>query len=152
MATEINSSVVPNGPEGANNLPLRARKLFIATIVILLNFNITLGPFLPSGAVPTLNARFGVTSELQKLLSVAIFLVGYNYLVVVLIIFAPLSESWGRRPVFLISFGIYTAFTLGCALAPNWPVFLFFRFMSRCGAGALQTVSGGLFSDIYLDL
>lgn len=68
------------------------------------------------------------------------------------IIFAPLSESWGRRPVFLVSFAIYTAFTLGCALAPNWPVFLFFRFMLGCGAAAPQTVSGGLFCDIYPDL
>ncbi len=68
------------------------------------------------------------------------------------IIFAPLSESWGRRPVFLVSFGLYTAFTLGCALAPNWPAFLFFRFMLGCGAAAPQTVSGGLFCDLYADL
>ncbi|KAF2797573.1 putative MFS transporter [Melanomma pulvis-pyrius CBS 109.77] len=63
-----------------------------------------------------------------------------------------MSESWGRRPVFLTSFAIYTAFTLGCALAPNWPSFLFFRFMLGCGAAAPQTVSGGLFCDIYPDL
>lgn len=68
------------------------------------------------------------------------------------IIFAPMSESWGRRPVFLVSFTIYTAFTLGCALSPNWPAFLFFRFMLGCGAAVPQTVSGGLFCDIYADL
>lgn len=68
------------------------------------------------------------------------------------IVFAPMSESLGRRPVFLASFAIYTAFTLGCALAPNWPAFLFFRFMLGCGAAAPQTVSGGLFCDIYPDL
>lgn len=126
-----------------------ARKLFITTTVILLNFNVTLGSSLPSGAAPTLNAHFGVTSEFQKPLPVAVFLVGYIFGPV---IFAPLSESLGRRPVFLVSFGIYTAFTLGCAWAPNWPVFLFFRFMLGCGAAAPQTVSGGLFCDIYPDL
>ncbi|KAH8714845.1 major facilitator superfamily domain-containing protein [Phaeosphaeriaceae sp. PMI808] len=68
------------------------------------------------------------------------------------IIFAPLSESWGRRPVFLVSFSIHTAFTLGCGLAPNWSTFLFFRFMLGCGAAAPQTVSGGVFCDIYRDL
>ncbi|KAK6958373.1 hypothetical protein Daesc_001172 [Daldinia eschscholtzii] len=126
-----------------------ARKLFISTTVILMNFNVTLGSSLPSGAGDTLNAHFGVTSELQKPLPVAVFLIGYIFGP---IIFAPLSESWGRRPVFLVSFGIYTAFTLGCALAPNWPVFLFFRFLLGCGAAAPQTVSGGLFCDIYPDL
>ncbi|KAI0841290.1 major facilitator superfamily protein [Hypoxylon sp. FL0890] len=126
-----------------------ARKLFISTTVILLNFNVTLSSSLPSGAGATLNTHFGVTSELQKPLPVAVFLVG---LIFGPIIFAPLSEYWGRRPVFLLSFSIYTAFTLGCALAPNWPVFLFFRFMLGCGAAAPQTVSGGLFCDIYSDL
>jgi MFS family permease len=41
---------------------------------------------------------------------------------------------------------------MGCALAPNWGAFLFFRFMLGCGAAPSQTVSGGLFCDIYPDL
>ncbi|TWU70645.1 hypothetical protein ED733_000791 [Metarhizium rileyi] len=125
------------------------RKLFISATVILLNFNVTLGSSLPSGAASTLNSHFGITAELQKPLPVAVFLVGYIFGP---IIFAPMSESWGRRPAFLISFSIYTAFTFGCALAPSWPAFLFFRFMLGCGAAAPQTVSGGLFCDIYPDL
>ncbi|KAI9168068.1 Major facilitator superfamily multidrug transporter mdrA [Paramyrothecium foliicola] len=125
------------------------RKIFICATVILLNFNVTLGSSLPSGAGPTLNAHFGVTSELQKPLPVAIFLVGYIFGP---IIFAPLSESIGRRIVFLVSFGIYTIFTIACAFAPNWASFLFFRFMLGCGAAAPQTVSGGLFCDLYPDL
>ncbi|KAI1416893.1 hypothetical protein F5Y13DRAFT_153274 [Hypoxylon sp. FL1857] len=52
----------------------------------------------------------------------------------------------------MLSFGIYTAFTLGCSLASNFPVFLFSRFMPGCGAAAPKTVSGGLFCDIYPDL
>lgn len=54
--------------------------------------------------------------------------------------------------MFLVSFTIHTGFTLACALAPNWPCFLFFRFMLGCAAAAPQTVSGGLFCDIYQDL
>ncbi|KAI1378860.1 major facilitator superfamily protein [Hypoxylon crocopeplum] len=162
MAVDIESGIVSKGSEVhvVSTAPIRtpfevaagmstARKLFISTTVILLNFNVTLGSSLPSGAGPTLNAHFGVTSELQKPLPVAIFLVGYIFGP---IIFAPLSESYGRRPVFLISFSIYTAFTLACAFAPSWPTFLFFRFMLGCGAAAPQTVSGGLFCDIYPDL
>lgn len=47
---------------------------------------------------------------------------------------------------------MYTAFTLGCGLAPDWGAFLFFRFLVGCAAAAPQTVSGGLFCDIYPDL
>ncbi|KZZ98822.1 Major facilitator superfamily domain, general substrate transporter [Moelleriella libera RCEF 2490] len=127
----------------------KARKVFISTTVILLNFNVTLASSLPSGAEPTLSAHFGVTSKLQKPLPVAIFLVGYIFGPIVV---APLSESWGRRPVFLASFAMHTVFTLASAFAPNWAAFLFFRFMLGCGAAAPQTVSGGLFCDIYPDL
>ncbi|GAB1316878.1 MFS general substrate transporter [Madurella fahalii] len=126
-----------------------AKKLYISATVILLNFNVTLASSLPSGAEPTLSAHFGVTSELEKPLPVAVFLVGYIFGPIIV---APVSESWGRRPVFLASFAIHTAFTLACALAPSWPTFLFFRFMLGCGAAAPQTVSGGLFCDIYPDL
>jgi MFS family permease len=111
-----------------------------------MNFNVTIGSSLPSGASEVLNSAFEVTSSLQKPLPVCLFLVGYIFGPVV---FAPMSESWGRRPTFLISFAIYTGFLLGCAFAPNWPVFLFFRFMMGIGAAAPQTVSNGLFADIY---
>ncbi|KAI1177946.1 major facilitator superfamily protein [Nemania sp. FL0916] len=155
MAVENKTPAIPSSrhvalspTEVAASMSL-ARKLLVTATVIFLNFNVTLGSSLPSGASSTLNSHFGVTSEFQKPLPVAIFLVGYVFGPLV---FAPLSESWGRRPVFLVSFSVYTAFTLGCALAPNWPTFLFFRFMLGCGAAAPQTVSGGLFCDIYPDL
>ena len=43
-----------------------------------MNFNVTIGSSLPSGAGGLLNAHFGVTSKFQKPLPVAIFLVGYG--------------------------------------------------------------------------
>lgn len=116
---------------------------------MLLNFNATLASSLPSGAEPALSAHFGVTSELQRPLPVAVFLVGY---IVGPLVVAPLSESCGRRPVFLAAFTVHSIFTLACALAPAWPAFLFFRFMLGCAAAAPQTVSGGLFCDLYPDL
>lgn len=117
--------------------------------VILMNFNTTMASSLPSGAANTLEDHFNIRNDFQKPLPVAVFLIGYIFGP---IIFAPMSESWGRRPVFLISFTIHTAFTLGCALASNWPLFLFFRFMLGSASAAPQTVSGGTFCDIYTDL
>ncbi|PHH77050.1 hypothetical protein CDD83_4174 [Cordyceps sp. RAO-2017] len=126
-----------------------ARKLFVSATVILLNFNVTLASSLPSGAEPALSAHFGVTSELQRSLPVAVFLAGY---IVGPVVVAPLSESLGRRPIFLAAFGLHTAFTLGCALAPGWAALRAFRLVLGCAAAAPQTVSGGLFCDLYRDL
>ena len=111
-----------------------------------MNLNTTASSSLPSGAIDTLTKAFGVTSSQQKALPVAMFLVGYIFGPV---IFAPISESFGRRICFLVSFGLFTIFTLACALAPSWPSLLVFRFLVGVGAAAPQTVLGGLFSDIY---
>lgn len=104
-----------------------------------MNFNVTLSSSLPTGAIEALNAYFNVISPSQVPLPVAVFMIGYIFGP---IIFGPMSETFGRRPTFLLSFTIYTAFTLGCALAPNWFAFLFFRFLTGCGASAPQMVTG----------
>lgn len=111
-----------------------------------MNFNTTASSSLPSGAIDSLTEAFGITSHQQKALPIGVFLVGYIFGPV---IFGPVSESFGRRICFLSSFGLFTIFTLACALARSWPSLLFFRFLCGVGAAAPQTVLGGMFSDIY---
>ena len=80
----------------------------------------------------------------------------------------PLSEQYGRRPIFLISFVFYTVRTLNfptcdyfiyllgaaqilqiaCAVAPNGPAFLIFRFLGGCFAAAPLTNSGAILADM----
>ncbi len=88
----------------------------------------------------------------------------------------PLSEQYGRRPIFLISFIFYTVRTLNftttvpaivlfilftfllfwaaqilqiaCAVAPNGPAFLIFRFLGGCFAAAPLTNSGAILADM----
>ena len=116
---------------------------------LLLNFNTTLSSSLPSGAIDSLNTAFHVNANRQGTLPVAVFLIGYIFGPLV---FGPLSESYGRRVCFLSSFGLYTIFTMACALARTWPALLVFRFLVGVGASAPQAVLGGLFSDLYPDL
>ena len=109
-------------------------------------FNTTLGSALPSGATDILGKAFDVTSPSQLALPVAVFLIGYIFGP---IIFGPLSESYGRRATLLFSYLVFTIFTLACALAPNWPALLVFRFLVGVGAAAPPTILGGLFADVY---
>jgi hypothetical protein len=76
-----------------------ARKIFICATVILINFNVTLGSSLPSGAGAALNAHFGVTSELEKPLPVAIFLVGYSESTRFCLQLPAWTHAGGNRPV-----------------------------------------------------
>ena len=104
---------------------------------------------LPSGAISTLNDAFHVSSNQQSTLPVALFLVGY---IIGPILFGPMSESYGRKLCFVTSFGLYTVFTMACALTKSWPLFLLFRFFVGTGASAPQAVLGGMYSDLYPDL
>lgn len=65
------------------------------------------------------------------------------------LIWAPLSEIYGRRPIFIISFGVYIGLQIGCALSPNIASMLIFRFLSGCFSAAPITNSGGLIADIW---
>lgn len=113
---------------------------------ILNAINGALGSSLPSGAINFIARTFGVTNQEQLVLPVSIYLVGF---ILGPMLCGPLSESFGRRAVLLPTFIIYTCFTLGCALAPDWPTFLVFRWLCGMAASAPMAAVPGLFADIY---
>lgn len=89
-----------------------------------------------------------VTNQAQLVLPISLFITGY---VLGPVVFAPLSETYGRREVMVISFVLFTIFTMACAVAPNWPFFLVFRLLCGITASSAIAVVGGLFADIYND-
>jgi MFS family permease len=103
---------------------------------------------LPSGAINYIGPYFNVTSDQQLVLPISLFLVGY---VLGPIFFGPLSETYGRRIIMLSSFIVFTLFTMACALAPNWPVFLVFRLICGINASSAIAVVGGLYADVFGD-
>lgn len=128
--------------------PTQGRKIFVLFVGIVAVVNSTLGSSLPSGAVHYLAEYFHVKSQAQLVLPISLFLVGY---VLGPVVFAPLSESYGRRWVMVITFVFFTIFTMACAVAPTWPAFLVFRLLCGITASSPIAVVGGLFADIYDD-
>lgn len=103
---------------------------------------------MPSGAINYIGPYFNVTSDQQLVLPISLFLAGY---VLGPIFFGPLSETYGRRIITLSSFIVFTLFTMACALAPNWPVFLVFRLICGINASSAIAVVGGLYADVFGD-
>jgi MFS family permease len=98
-----------------------------------------------------ITADFNISNEKgnpQLALPISLFLVGYIFGP---LLFGPLSELYGRKYVIQAAFAGYTAFTLGCALAPSWAVLLFFRFAAGVFASAPLAVGGGVIADMYND-
>lgn len=92
---------------------------------------------------------FNQSGDQQKVLPTAIFLIGY---VIGPLLFSPLSETIGRKPVLLSTFTVFVLGTLGCALAPNWASLLVFRAICGLVGSAPQTVVSGVYADLFSDL
>ncbi|KAL8292552.1 hypothetical protein RQP46_001164 [Phenoliferia psychrophenolica] len=79
-------------------------------------------------------------------LVISIFVLGYA---VGPILWAPLSEVYGRRPVFIGTFSMYTLLIIPCALAPNLNTLLAVRFFGGVLAACSLTNSGGVVGDLW---
>lgn len=110
--------------------------------------NSTMGSALPCMATPQIADEFGDLSQEQKVLPISIFLLGYVFGP---IIWAPLSEQFGRRNITTATFAIFSLFTMACALAPNWNDLLVFRLCCGVFASAPIAVVAGILADIYSD-
>lgn len=124
----------------------QGRKIFIIFVGLVLVVNSTLNSSLPSGAADYIAAEFNISNQQRKTLLVSIFLIGYIFGPIV---FAPLSEVYGRKWVMLIPFVFFTGFSIGCALSSNWAMLLVFRFIVGATAAASITVVNGIVADIY---
>lgn len=63
---------------------------------------------------------------------------------------APFSELYGRRIVYLVSFSLFTAINVGCALAPNITALSFLRLLSGICGSAGPTLGGASIGDMFL--
>ncbi|KAI8976291.1 MFS general substrate transporter [Trametes punicea] len=123
----------------------RAYRWYITMLSALLVLNATFASSAPEGIIPDMMRQFGFGQEVATL-TIALFVGGYC---VGPLVWGPLSEHIGRKPVFLITFLVYTGFQVGCALSPNTASILIFRFLGGTFAAAPLANSGAVMSDIW---
>lgn len=134
-------------PEHPNNWSTTKKSLVVIGGIVAV-IHSTLGSSLPSNAIDYIARDFGVTSQLQLVLPISCFLMGYVFAPTIC---GPLSEHYGRKPVMLTSFLGFTVFTMCCAVAPTWGSFLFFRFGSGITGSAPIACTAGIYADINAD-
>ena len=118
------------------------------SVIAFLTMVVALGPistdlYLPS--LPAIGEAFGTgTSEVQLTLSV--FLAGFA---VSQLIYGPLSDRYGRRPVLLLALLIYLAATVACGLAQSIEELIAARFVQALGACAGPVVGRAVVRDVF---
>ena len=66
-------------------------------------------------------------------------------------ILAPVSEMYGRRPVFLVSLVVFTVLIIPCGLATSLAEVVVIRFFGAVAGAAMVSNSPGTVSDIVND-
>ena len=88
---------------------------------------------------------FGLASPVLSSLVVSIYVLGWGVGPLVL---GPLSEVYGRLPVYTVSNVVYVVATAGCALSPGIGPFLALRLLAGTVGSTPLTIGGGTISDI----
>lgn len=123
----------------------RLGKKGLVAFLTLLSAFIPLSTDLYLPALPGMTEYFGVP-EYQTNLTLILFFVFYA---VSLLVWGPLSDRYGRKPILIAGLSAYTFAGVLCALSPNVFLLMFFRIMQAVGAGAATAVSTAIVKDVY---
>ncbi|TQS32405.1 hypothetical protein Golomagni_07278, partial [Golovinomyces magnicellulatus] len=134
----------PDDIENPRNWSM-TRRVFITITAISLVLNATFASSITTGCLPSIAQHFNVSSEAAAL-TVTLFLLGYC---AGPLLFAPLSEFYGRRYVFYVSFTLYNIFNFLCAWAPNFGALLVGRFLTGTFVAAPLSNSPGVLADLW---
>ncbi len=67
------------------------------------------------------------------------------------LVYGPVSDRFGRRPVLIFGLGLYLAASVGCAFAPSIEALIGFRALHGFAACAMSVVARALVRDLYRD-
>ena len=113
--------------------------------IAFMNMFIPLSTDLYLPALPEMGNYFSAGQALVSLTLTVFFFV----FAVSLVLFGPLSDKYGRKPVLVAGAALYTAASLGCALAPDIYLLIAGRIFQAVGSGAVITVSTALIKDCF---
>lgn len=122
---------------------MKHRLLVVILAALSMLGALSIDAYLP--ALPTIAREYGTTlAAVQQTLTVYLFAFGSMTL-----FYGTLSDSFGRRPVILISLVFYGASSLGAAWAPSLGWLLFFRLLQGITVGAGGVVGRAIVADLF---
>jgi DHA1 family bicyclomycin/chloramphenicol resistance-like MFS transporter len=131
-----------------NGLPTQQRYLGKTGLVIFLAA-LTAFPALSTDlylpALPGMTAYFHVP-EYQTNLTLILFFVVYA---VSMLVWGPLSDRFGRKPILLVGLTCYMVAGVLCAFSPNVYLLMVFRVLQALGTGAATATATAIVKDVY---
>ncbi|RHZ44406.1 MFS transporter [Aspergillus thermomutatus] len=98
-----------------------------------------------TGGMEQIMQQFHVGTEVATL-GVSTFVLGFA---IGPLVFAPMSELWGRQYLFLVSYCGLTIFNAASAGSPNIQALIIFRFLAGAFGSSPLTNAGGVIADLF---
>ncbi|KAG6001298.1 hypothetical protein E4U21_004512 [Claviceps maximensis] len=139
------------GWEGGDDDPLcprsfsRKRKWLITMIVSHVSLCVTCASSIYTTTYTQMEADFH-NSRIVSVLGLSTFVLG---IAIGPMILSPLSEFYGRRPIYLAVWTAYLLFLIPQAVAKNVATIIICRFLDGFTGSAFLAVSGGTLSDLF---
>lgn len=114
-------------------------------LLILLDMVIPLSNDMYLPALPTMLTNFQTTTSILNFTIAGFFF----FFAIGTLIFGPISDKYGRKPILLGGVIIYTIASIACALSSNVYLLILFRVFQAIGAGSLLAVSNAIVKDSF---
>ncbi|KAH3677045.1 hypothetical protein WICMUC_001951 [Wickerhamomyces mucosus] len=134
----------PDDPAHPHNWPLKT-KVFLCACIGFNTATIAWGSSIFSSATLVIAAKYHV-GEVVAILSTSLYVLGFALGPVV---WAPLSELYGRKPILILSLFGFTCFNFAAATAENLQTILLGRFFSGALGASPLVVVPAAFADLF---
>lgn len=121
------------------------RKWFLTVLLGIVCFDVALGSAIVTGDIEGPMVTFGVSQEVV-ILTVTLFVLGFGFGP---LLFAPLSEEFGRRIIYVVTLFVALVFIIPCADAKNIGTLLVCRLIDGVAFSAPMCLIGGNLSDMF---
>ncbi|KAM0277876.1 hypothetical protein ACHAQH_005508 [Verticillium albo-atrum] len=121
------------------------RKWLIVTLVSAASLCVTAASSIYTSTYLQMDAEFG-SSRIVSTLGLSTFVLGISLGPMFL---SPLSEFYGRRPIYLVAWSMYIIWIIPSAVAKNIQTMIVARFFDGLSGSAFLAVSGGTVSDLF---
>ncbi|KAF4760364.1 hypothetical protein HAV15_006782 [Penicillium sp. str.  len=123
----------------------RVYRWYITLVASAVVVCVAFGSSIVTGGLGLIEEQYNVSLEVA-ILTCSIMVCGFA---VGPLLWSPLSEIIGRRPVYIISLTLYVIFNIPCALSPNIGGLLVCRFLCGVFSSSGLSLAGGTIADIW---
>ncbi len=118
---------------------------FVCMIALMMALNaLAIDSMLP--ALPAIGEALGVAEANSRQWVITAYLLGFGAMQIV---YGPLADRYGRKPILMLGVGLYVLFTLVAMLAPTFETLIVARIGQGLGSAATRVLAVSIVRDRY---